>query len=175
MSSSTNFIIMSALSVAEQHSINLQNNTVTVTILHLLAEQHCYHDNTPSTLFCCNFNIFYTVNINIKNMYILVTTLYLQFSQNKSTKYSIIGYWRGGTTSTADSCESVRTPPGSTRIRRTSTKNIFRRTPPNVRRTFGGLRGELAEEFTRKMSADKNLPNTTVPRGKTSAADVLPK
>ena len=50
-----------------------------------------------------------------------------------------------------------------------------------VRRTFGGLRadprglrGELAEEFTRKMSADKNLPNTTVPRGKTSAADVLP-
>ena len=56
--------------------------------------------------------------------------------------------------------------------------------PANVRRTPAdsariradprGLRGELAEEFTRKMSADKNLPNTTVPRGETSAADVLP-
>ena len=78
----------------------------------------------------------------------------------------------------------ARTPPGSARIRRTSAKNIFRRTPPNVRRTPAdsariradprGLRGELAEEFTRKMSADKNLPNTTVPRGETSAADVLP-
>ena len=34
---------------------------------------------------------------------------------------------------------NARTPPGSARIRRTSAKNIFRRTPPNVRRTFGGL------------------------------------
>ena len=33
---------------------------------------------------------------------------------------------------------NARTPPGSARIRRTSAKNIFRRTPPNVRRTSGG-------------------------------------
>ena len=37
-----------------------------------------------------------------------------------------------------------------------------------------GLRGELAEEFTRKMSADKNLSYATVPRRKTSAANVFP-
>ena len=37
---------------------------------------------------------------------------------------------------------NARTPPGSARIRRTSAKIIFRRTPPNVRRTFGGLRAD---------------------------------
>ena len=37
-----------------------------------------------------------------------------------------------------------------------------------------GLCGELAEEFTRKMSANKNLPYTRVPCGKNSAVDVLP-
>ena len=53
--------------------------------------------------------------------------------------------------------------------------------PANVRRTPAdsariradprGLRRELAEEFTQKMSADKNLSNTSAPRGRTSAAD----
>ena len=83
---------------------------------------------------------------------------------------------------------NARTPPGSARFRRTSAKIIFRRTPPNVRRTSGersadsariradprGVRRELAEEFTRKMSADKNLSYTSASRGRTSAADVLP-
>ena len=56
--------------------------------------------------------------------------------------------------------------------------------PANVRRTPAdsariradprGVRRELAEEFTRKMSADKNLSKTSAPRGKTSAADDRP-
>ena len=101
------------------------------------------------------------------------------------------GYWLGGRTSAADSRESARIRADSAR---------FRADPPDVRQKYfsadsaerpanvrrkpadsariradpRGLRGELAEEFTRKMSADKNLPNTTVPRGETSAADVLP-
>ena len=88
----------------------------------------------------------------------------------------------------ADPCGNARTPPGSAWIRRTSAKNYFpadpSERPANVRWTPAesaripadprGLRGELAEEFTRKMSADENLPYTTVPCGKTSAADVLP-
>ena len=40
---------------------------------------------------------------------------------------------------------NARIPPGSARIRRTSAKNIFPRTPSNVRRTFGGLRTETDE------------------------------
>ena len=53
-------------------------------------------------------------------------------------------------------------------VRQTPAESVRIRADPR------GLRGELAEEFTGKMSADKNLPYTTVPRGKTSAADVLP-
>ena len=101
------------------------------------------------------------------------------------------GYWLGRRTSAADSRESARIRADSARFRADppdvrqkyfSADSAER--PANVRRTPAdsariradprGLRGELAEEFTRKMSADKNLPNTTVPRGKTSAADVLP-
>ena len=101
------------------------------------------------------------------------------------------GYWLGGRTSAADSPESVRIRADSAR---------FRADPPDVRQKYfsadsaerpanvrrkpadsariradpRGVRRELAEEFTRKMSADKNLSYTTVLRGKTSAADVLP-
>ena len=42
-----------------------------------------------------------------------------------------------------------------------------------IRADLRGLRGKLAEEFTRKMSADKNLSYTTVPRGRPSAAEML--
>ena len=42
----------------------------------------------------------------------------------------------------ANLCGSVQSPPGSVRIRRTSAKNVFQRTPPNVRRTFGGVHAD---------------------------------
>ena len=59
---------------------------------------------------------------------------------------------------------------------------------PDVRRTSGErladsarkradlrrVRSELAEEFTQKMSANKNLSFTTAPRGRTSAPDDPP-
>ena len=101
------------------------------------------------------------------------------------------GYWLGGRTSAADSRESARIRADSARFRADppdvrqkyfSADSAER--PANVRRTPAdsariradprGLRGELAEEFTRKMSADKNLPYTMVLGGETSAADVLP-
>ena len=50
----------------------------------------------------------------------------------------------------------------------------FRATPPDSaqkRADPRGVRRELAEEFTRKMSADKNLSFSTAPRGRTSAPD----
>ena len=65
---------------------------------------------------------------------------------------------------------NARIPPGSARIRRTSAKNIFPRTPPNVRRTFGGLRrtprgnGRIRAESAanwRKSSLEKCSPTKT--------------
>ena len=104
---------------------------------------------------------------------------------------SRIGYWLGGRNSAADSRESARKRADSARFRADppdvrqkyfSADSAER--PANVRRTPAdsariradprGVRRELAEEFTRKMSADNNLPYTTVLRGETSAADVLP-
>ena len=52
-----------------------------------------------------------------------------------------------------------------------------RQTPPDSARKRAdphGVRRKLAEEFTRKMSADKNLSFTTAPRGRTSAPDDPP-
>ena len=52
-----------------------------------------------------------------------------------------------------------------------------RRTPPDSARKRAdprGVRHELAEEFTRKMSADKNFSFNTAPRGRTSAPDDPP-
>ena len=84
---------------------------------------------------------------------------------------------------------NARTPPGSARIRRTSAKNFFASAdsaerPANVRRKLAdsariradprGVRRELAEKFTQKMSADKNLSYTSSPRGRNSAADDRP-
>ena len=89
--------------------------------------------------------------------------------------HALCGYWLGGRTSAADSRESARiradsAPPGSARIRRTSAKNIFRRTPPNVRRTFGGnrrtprgygrIRADSAANW-RKSSLEKCPPTKT--------------
>ena len=54
----------------------------------------------------------------------------------------MFGNWLGGRPSAAVLHESARKRADSARfraIRRTSAKNIFPRTPPNVRRTFGGL------------------------------------
>ena len=98
------------------------------------------------------------------------------------------GYWIGGRTSAADSRESARIRADSARFRADppdvrqkyfSAESAER--PANVRRTPAesariradprGVRRELAEEFTRKMSADKNLSYTSAPRGRTSAAD----
>ena len=89
--------------------------------------------------------------------------------QENNSGYNL-GYWLGGRTSAADSRESARTPPGSARIRRTSAKNIFRRTPPNVRRTFGGhrrtprgygrIRADSAANW-RKSSLEKCPPTKT--------------
>ena len=109
------------------------------------------------------------------------------------------GYWLGGRPSAAVPPESARTvPPESARKRADSAR--FRADPPDVRQKYfsadsaerpanvrrtpadsariradpRGVRGELAEEFTQKMSADKNLSKTSAPRGKTSAADDRP-
>ena len=104
----------------------------------------------------------------------------------------IIGYWLGGRTSAADSRGYARTPPGSARIRRTSAKNLFRRTPPNVRRTFGGhrrtprgygrIRADSAANW-RKSSLEKCPPTKTsltprsprrnFRRGRPSAAEII--
>ena len=103
----------------------------------------------------------------------------------------IFGYWLGGRPSAADLCESARIHADSARFRgdppdvrqkyfladSAERPANFRRTPAKYAQIRGdprGLRGELAVEFNQKMSADKNLPYTTVPHGKTSAADVLP-
>ena len=64
----------------------------------------------------------------------------------------------------------ARIPPGSAQIRRTSAENFIRRTPPNIRRTFGGLRrsprgyGWIRAESAanwRKSSLEKCLPTKT--------------
>ena len=101
------------------------------------------------------------------------------------------GYWLGGRPSAAVPRESARKRADSARFRADPAN--FRQTyfsaysaerPANVRRTLAdsariradprGVRRELAEEFTRKMSADKNLSYTSAPRGRTSAADDRP-
>ena len=58
---------------------------------------------------------------------------------------------------------NAQTPPGSLRIRRTSAKIIFRRTPPNIRRTFGGLRRTPrgVRRNWRKSSLEKFPPTKT--------------
>ena len=102
-----------------------------------------------------------------------------------------LGYWLGGRPSAAVPPESARKRADSARFRADppdvrqkyfSADSAER--PPNVRRTPAdsariradprGVRRELAEEFTQKMSADKNLSYTSAPRGRTSAADDRP-
>ena len=64
---------------------------------------------------------------------------------------------------------NARTPPERpANVRRAPADSARIRADPR------GVRRELAEEFTRKMSADKNLSKTSAPRGKTSAADDRP-
>ena len=104
---------------------------------------------------------------------------------------SYVGYWLGGRPSAAVPRESARKRADSARFRAVPAnfrQNYFpadsAERPANVRRTPAdsariradprGVRRELAEEFTRKMSADKNLSYTSASRGRTSAADVLP-
>ena len=47
-------------------------------------------------------------------------------------------------------------------------------TPARIRADPHGVRHELAEEFTLKMSSDKNLSYNTAPRRRTSAPDDPP-
>ena len=102
------------------------------------------------------------------------------------------GNWLGGRPSAAVPRESARKRADSARFRADPAnfrQNYFpadsAERPANVRRTPAdsariradprGVRCELAEEFTRKMSADKNLSYTSTPRGRTSAADDRPQ
>ena len=101
------------------------------------------------------------------------------------------GYWLGGRPSAAVPRESARTRADSARFGADPAnfrQNYFpadsAERPANVRRTPAdsariradprGVRRELAEEFTRKMSANKNLYYTSAPRGRASAADDRP-
>ena len=102
-----------------------------------------------------------------------------------------MGYWLGGRPSAAVPHESARNRADSARFRADPAnfrQNYFladsaerpanvRRTPPDsarIRADPRGVRRELAEEFTRKMSADKNLAYATVSRGRSSAPDDPP-
>ena len=117
-----------------------------------------------------------------------VAAVQLQKSNLSEIVASINGYWLGGRPSAAVPPESARKRADSARFRADppdvrqkyfSADSAER--PANVRRTLAdsariradprGVRRELAEEFTRKMSADKNLSYTSAPRGRTSAAD----
>ena len=101
------------------------------------------------------------------------------------------GYWLGGRPSAAVPRESARKRADSARFRADPANfrqkyfpaesaerpSNVRRTPPDSARKRAnprGVRRELAEEFTRKMSADKNLSYATVPGGRSSVPDDPP-
>ena len=100
------------------------------------------------------------------------------------------GYMLGGRPSAADSHESKRIRADSARIRRPSARRNFQRTPPNVRRMFGGFRrtppesaGICAESAANwrscslqkcpqeKVSKNYCRPRKNFRRGRSSAAD----
>ena len=102
-----------------------------------------------------------------------------------------MGYLLGGRPSAAVPRESARIRADSARFRADPPdvrQKYFlaesaerpanvRRTPPDsarIRADPPGVRRELAEVFTRKTSADKNLSYDTVPRGRSSALDDPP-
>ena len=127
--------------------------------------------------------------MNKRNIYLRNLTDLSELRQTASNRN--FGNWLGGGPSAAVPCESARKRADSARFRADPAnfrQNYFladsAERPANVRRTPAesariradprGVRRELAEEFTRKMSADKNLSYTFAPRGRASAADDRP-